>query len=266
MLNLYKVRKWGGLILIGLLTTMSFYIGMAFYGGRIFYGLLFMFGGLFVSVLLGNLMIKTPFSEMLEGKGILTLNIDSTGVIRPFIVALKSPFVMAKFGGKWIRDTFNRKATFMLSTPIKAKNPAEIQKDGGIVIKLNNEEYNAGRFALYNYPTFIYNQQLSSMVTKDFLCSQEISLFAEHQVLYLNRQLEDLTSNIRNFGRYIVDNLKPKRALGGSMVFWIILIIVIIVLAILFVPSILKQFGIIGGNAGGVSEAVKSTLGSVAPS
>jgi len=265
--NFYKLRKWGALILIGLLTTITFYVGMTIYR-NIVYGIFFMFFGILVSVLLANMLLKTPFTDMVEGKGILALNIDSTGIIRPFIVSLKSPFVMSKFGGKWIRDVFNRRATFMLAPPKKAELPAKIKEDGGLDIKLTEKDYNSGRFAMFHYPTLIYNQQLSSMVTKDFLCSQEISLFAEHQVLYLNRQLEDLTSNIRNFGRYIVDNLKPKgHGITSNWVFWGILIIVIIVLGILFVPAMLKQFGIIGGNTGGsIAPAIKNTLGSISPS
>jgi hypothetical protein len=263
MINPHVVKKWGALLLTGLITTIAFFIGLSFY--NFLYALIFMAGGLVVSALIGNVLLDTPFRSMLEGKGVLALNIDSTGVIRPFIMSVKSPYVEGMLNNSLKSDVFDRDTVYNLAAPQEAGIIQQGKgKDGKVrlAIVLNEEEYNKGRFALFHFPCIIFNEQINSIITKDFLSGEEKTAFAEHTVLYLNRKMEELTSAIRDFGRHVVENLKPK-GLGiskGTMT--IILIIMIIVLLVLFAPKILpllaKAGGAVGGAGGTAAGAVQT--------
>ena len=97
---------------------------------------------LLVGALLGNVLLKNPFSLMLEGKGILMFDISSTGVVRPFLVGVKSPYVEGKLGEKNVKDVFDREAVYNLAAPQKASNLAVPLPDGGISLQLTEEELN----------------------------------------------------------------------------------------------------------------------------
>lgn len=238
MINPFKWKKYIALIILAMLTPLGWVLA----GYK--WGILGSIGGLFLGLAIGlftaTLMLKNPFSDMLEGKGILALNLDSTGIITPFIMKVKSPYVSGKLKGSHVTDVFDRDAVMQLSTPINSPNPAVIKDDKTITIVLNEEAYNKARFALYTYPTIIYNEQIKSVLTKDFLGDKEKDSFAEHGVLYLNRKMEELTSSIRDFGRYVVETLKPKTSLFASKWVWIIIIIIVGVLIAMFAPAIMS--------------------------
>ena len=82
--------------------------------------------------------------------------------------------------------------------------------------------------------------------------------FAEHTVLYLNSKMKELTSAVRDFGRYVVETLKPKTNLLQSKLFWFIVIIGLVLIGALFFPAILEA---IGGAWQGGTEAVSTAAG-----
>lgn len=248
MLNPFVLKKYAALLIAGIFSAIGYRVGLQFYG--LWGGIGFMFGGLLISTLVGLQLLKHPFTVMLEGGGILVLNIDSTGIIRPFNVTVDSPFIRGFFEkGKPVTDAFDRDATFHLAAPLK-KGSAVPNEEGGLDIKLTEAEMNKGRFALFHYPLFIYNAQIGSIVTKDFLSNKEKDSFAEHGVLYLNRKMEELTSTLRDFARYIVEQLKPGKNIFQSK--WVIYIIIaaLIILGIIFAPAIIDMFKGIAGNVG----------------
>jgi hypothetical protein len=237
MINLYNVKKWVALIMSPLLTTLMFFLGFRFY--NMLWGMSFLFAGVLLFSVLANFMIKNPFSSMIEGKGLLALNIDSTGIIKPFIVGLSSPYIKGRLGKQEMRDVFNRDTILQIAPAKKNKHKVEYG-DGKIKIVLDEKQYNQARFAMLHYPTLIWNDQIKSIVTKDFLAEGEKTTFAEHGVLYLNRQMEGLTSVVRDFGRYVVELTKPKDSFLKSKWVMIILIVFIIIMAILFLPKIMQ--------------------------
>lgn len=262
MINPFVVKKWGAILLSGLFTVIAFFIGLSFY--NFLYALIFMGGGLIISGVIGNLLLDNPFRSMLEGKGVLCLNIDSTGIIRPFIMSVKSPYVEGKLNNSLKSDVFDRDTVYNLAAPqVAGKIQKGKGKDGEIrlAIVLNEEEYNKGRFALFHFPAIIFNEQINSIITKDFLSNEEKIAFAEHGVLYLNRKMEELTSAIRDFGRHVVENLKPKGLNLNSGVVTIIIIIMVIVLLIFFapklIPALAKAGASIGAGAGNAAGAVQ---------
>lgn len=239
-----------------MLTTMSFYIVTVFYG--MLWGIGGLFIGLMVSILAGTLMLRTPFTPMLEGKGILCLDVNSTGIIRPFVVAVRPPYIHGKVAGQDVTDVFDRETVFQLATPKLNSTAATPNNKGGITIDLDEEEYNSGRFALFHFPVLIWNSQIGSIITKDFLAEAEKTLYAEHSVIYLQRKVEELTGHVRDFGRYIVEQLKPKGSMfANKWVIWIIIIFAIILIA-MFAPSIINS---IKGSMGGVTESASALTG-----
>jgi hypothetical protein len=263
MINPFVVKKWAALLMVGLITTVLFFMGLTFY--NFLFSFVFMGAGLIVSALVANKLLDNPFRQMLEGQGVLALNIDSTGVIRPFIMAVRSPYVEGKLKNKLVSDVFDRATVLNLAAPqtsgIVQQGKNKEGKDR-LVLVLDEEEYNKGRFALFHFPVIIYNEQIQSIVTKDFLADREKSAFAEHTVLYLNRKMEELTSAIRDFGRHVVENLKPKGFPISSGMIIIIVIIFIIILLIIFAPSLLpavqKAAGSVTGAAGNAAGAVQT--------
>jgi len=256
--NLFKIRKYAALILNSFISVILFVIGNMYYG--FVGGVGFMFGGLLVGIVLGLLLLKNPFSDMLEGKGIMVLNIDSTGIIRPFIVAVASPYIRGWFNKRPIEDVFDRATVSHLTTPEKNSNNAIVNKNGGITIELDEKTYNDGRFALFHFPVLIWNDQIKSIITKDFLSEKEKDAFSEHGVLYLNRKVEELTATMRDFGRYVVETLKPTTSIFQSKWFWIIIVIVGVILLGLFAPIIYKTMvGFVGGAGNSISSSAVVT-------
>lgn len=259
-LNVFKMKKWAGLLLIGFLSTMSYMIGSIYYD---FLLALVCFGaGLVVSVMLASVLISNPFQKMLEGQGILCLNIDSTGIIRPFVVAVKPPYISGKIGKNKVSDVFNRSTVFSIAGPEKMGKMERIKegdKMGGFNISISYDEYNEARFGMFHYPVIIYNQQIKSLITKDFLSSVEKDTFAEHGVLYLNRKVEELSSAVRDFGRYVVETLKPASSWYQSKWFIIVIVGLLVLILAMFAPAVIQQIQGFASTAGsGVGKAASS--------
>lgn len=262
MINPYVVKKWGALLLTGLFTTIAFFIGLRFFSFT--YALGIMGLGLVISALIANGLLDNPFRAMLEGKGILTLNIDSTGILRPFIMRVNPPYVEGQLGNKLASDIFDRETVLNLAAPQEAGTVTQGKgKDGEvrIALVLSEEEYNRGRFALFHFPVIIFNEQINSILTKDFLSEGEKTAFAEHGVLYLNRKMEELTTVIRDFGRHVVEQLKPKGVPISKTALTIIVIVALILLLILFAPSLLPQLKQAAGTLGGAAAGAVQTAG-----
>lgn len=253
MINPYKIKKWAALLLAGIFPTIGFFVGVKFYG--LWIGIACFAGTLFVSALLANLLLVNPFTSMLQGAGIMAIDMNSTGILQPFIVRLRNPDIIGRIRGRLIRDVFDRNAVMTLSEPVVASMQGKKDtKTGNISFTLSQEDFNRSRFAMYQYPVLIYNSHINSFLTKEWFSEMEKTAFAEHTVLYLNRIMQELTSMTRDFTRGVIDLLKPKGA-GGNKWVWIIIIGGLILLAALFAPSVINA---IKGASGSATEAVAS--------
>lgn len=179
---------------------------------------------------------------MLEGSGILAIDITSTGILKPFLVSVQGAYVKGKANKTDIIDVFDRNAVMNLAPPIKVTKPATWE-DGKLKIELDENEYNQNRFGLFQYPCLLYNSAVGSFVTKDFLSEGEKTVFAEHSILYVKRRLEDLTSAVRDFGRHIVEQLKPQSSIFKNKWFVVIVIIMCVLLIAMFAPAVIEQIG-----------------------
>ena len=178
-LNVFKIKKYAVLCLSTLLPVTFFFVANTFYNFWI--GLLaLLVAGLLVFIF-GNLLLKNPFTEMLEGKGLLILNIDSTGIIRPFICSIEQPYIKGKIGKNIVDDVYDRDSVYNLANAEK-KGVAIIEntEEGNkkITITLDETEFNKSRFGLFHYPVLIYNSQVKSLLTKDYLSEKEKDAFA----------------------------------------------------------------------------------------
>lgn len=243
-LNAFKLRKWAGLFIACFIPTLCFYSGVIF-GKNIFIAVGLFLVGSIVGILVASFMIYNPFTAMLEGAGILCIDLSSVGIIRPFIVQLQQPYIKGKIGADSVNDVYDRATVMQIAAPVQAGRA--IHENGLISIVMDENEFNRARFGMLQYPTLLYNSQIKSLITKDFLSNLEKTSFAEHGVLYLNRKMEELTSSIRDFGRYIVEQLKPQGSWlsTNKWVIWFVIIGVIILLA-LFARPVFEQ--IMGGG------------------
>lgn len=258
MFNVFVVKKWSSLLLSSFLGAIGFVVGNIYYG--LWGGFGFFGGALLLSLVIGNALLKNPFSCLLEGKGILAITMDSTGILQPFIFHVMSPFMVAKLNGMPIRDVFDREAVFQMAEPKVSPRFAIPDGTGGISIDLSVQDFNESRFAMFHYPVILYNAQNNSVITKTDLAEMEKTSFAEHGVLYLNRQMEQLTSAIRDFGRYVVETLKPKTDFLKSKWVIIILVIFVVIMLALFGPSIIETIGGVSSSGGdALATATKST-------
>lgn len=258
MVNVFKLRKFAALLLCCFLPTILYTAGIRMYGFLI--GMAMFAGGALIALLIANIMIRNPFSLMLEGSGLLVFNFDSTGILRPFITTLYPPYIKGRLGDDEVNDVYDRETVIQLAAPVKG---GTAKYDGErIRIEIDENEFNKSRFGMFQYPTLIYNAQIKSLLTKDMFSEQEKDSFAEHGVLYLNRKLEELTTILRDFGRYVVELTKPKASFLQSKIFIVILIVGLIILLILFAKPLIDIF--VGGGQT-ASEAIGKVVGGNGP-
>jgi len=257
-LNLYKVKKYAALGICGFIPTILFLFGIQ--GFTFIEALGFFALGLIVAVVIANKMLANPFTDMLEGKGLMVLGLDSTGVIPSFIAKVKEPFLTANFNGKSIVDIFDRKLIQYFRPPVHVEAEKELnvtrtytnedgekvtEKGDYLTIHLPLKQEAKAMFSFMHYPMLIYNKNLETFVTKEMLESKEALVFKEHLVLYLLKKVENLTDTVRDFARHVIEQSKPGllgRLFGSGAITWIIIIAVVIVLGVLLFPIIIDMY------------------------
>ena len=272
-MNVMVIKKWSAFLLAAFIPVVCWNVGMFYYGvvGGAGFFIVSLIGVLFICPML----IANPFTDVVEGKGILILNLDSTGIIKPFIAQVASPFIKAKIGGANVVDSFDRSTVFSMAHPSKLLHKINIFRRGQKVkvgagtpaeeivevpsdclnINIDYETLNSSRFGLYHFPVLIYNQQIGSFITKEFLAGQELDAFAKHGVLYLNRKIEELTSAVRGFGRHVVESLKPSVSIFKSKWVQIVIAVAVLIMLVMFAKPLI---GAVSSFGSGASSAVNT--------
>ena len=263
MMNPFVIKRYTAITISSMMTVVIFYFVTKYYG--FIWGCVSIIAGLLFGIVIASALLKNPFTVMLEGKGLLCFTLDSTGIISPFNIQLKQPYVKGRHGIDMIKDVFDRSTVFKLKAPMRVKNPAIMDETGGLSLKLTEKELNASNFALFHFPLLIYNKQIKSFITKEVLGNEEKSLFAEHTILYLNQIMQELTSLTRDFSRYIIESLKPKENFLQSKWTYIILTIVLIIFAIMFGPSIYQAIMKTIPVTSTIGETLKNTGSIITP-
>lgn len=241
--SMFKIKKWGAGFMMAFLPAITFLIMI------ISTDLIQALAGLAlmipISLAIGFKLMSHPIMQYLEGKGLLALTIDSTGKIDSFIVNVKNPYLEGQFRGKKVETVFDRSTMPYLSHPKKISGGFRDKDENTEQLILEIPKANRGdhMFGFESFPVLIYNKNLEQFVSKDALMTFEKETFVEHMVLYLNRKTEDVTTHLRDFGRYIVEQLKPKKIGFGAGIFkWILLFAVILILTLLIVPYLLDTY------------------------
>lgn len=237
-------RKMLALSLTGLLPVLTYVTTYMFVPLKDFVTPLIVGTGTAVIMVVVSkfVLLKTPWSDMEESKGLLTMILDSTGLNIPFVCTLKAPFLTAKVDGKQVNTVYDRGLVSYIVPPEQG-NYSEEEVDGKkyLLIWLPKENYNRALFSMSGKPMLFYNKKLQAFLTKDALNEVESSTIVDHMILYLSHKVDELSSMIRDFARYIVEQTRPKQGLlSNPMIIMAILVIGLIVIALVMGPSILK--------------------------
>jgi hypothetical protein len=252
MVNIYKIKRWGAGFLSAFFPTMVFLI-MIVTTGDLFQAILGFMITIPLVIVIASKLTAHPILDYLEGKGLLVLTLDSTGVIDSFIVGVDNPYLKGKVGNKDIETIFDREGASYLGAPKKVAYERVPNQDPNIeelVLKIPKDEQDSILFGFRHFPVLIYNKNMQTFLTKDILMQTEKDIFVKHQVLYLNRKIEELTSILRDFARHVVEQMRPKAGLQlGGWFKWVILFVIIVILAIMLLPFIAPAGEAVGGAA-----------------
>jgi len=277
MISMYKWKKNATLIMLGMIPLVVFILlffmmsikTFSFEGMKLTYiditGLVLAFIFSIVAVMLlffiGNKWLRHSFTKMLEGKGLVALVLDSTGLIGNFNVKINAPDMMADLptrDGIPIEDTYDTEMQHRLMVPQDADMSKAYRfkqnKDGEmeiteevdvLVLPKGNEKYDK-LFSFENRPVFIYNKVMGKFLSRDALAKFEKDIEIKHSALNVLRKIINTDIHFRDFGRYIGENIKPgKKGLLAShpIIKWILIAMVVGMVAfimILFIPGFLQ--------------------------
>jgi len=201
MLNIFKIKRLVSYFIPSLFSLGTFIILIITGGGL----LLSIVGTVFVGLALGYGMYrwtKHPVLAILEGEGLLVLTIDSKGVIRAQLARI-------------IRDI----DTVKLLLP------------NGKEILFKREELTYLMFGSdIGLPVILYNEVLGMPIKKEDLMEKE-KLYLSHTALEIYHKVSELSRYMRDFARYIVEQMKPRRL--GILGDWKTIIIIIIIILII---------------------------------
>lgn len=259
MINIFKIKKIAALLLVGMLPTLVFvFISMS---NGMLWGVVCWLFMCVLMIMIGSKMLSNPFTQMLEGRGLLALNLDSTGVIGAFIVSFSKGFLEGNFRGTRVIDHFDREGTTNIAKPVKVGSQLEKDEAGNFVFKITNDEISDSRFAFNQYPVLIYNEQTGAFLRKSHLSKMEKELFAYNKLIFLSKQVELLKGALLNFGRYTIDALKPKNRPDGGLPTWVIIILVLVVGFLIFM--LISNSG--AGGSGVLANAVGTGKAAINP-
>ncbi len=249
-LNMFKIKKWAALFLVGFMPTLMFFMFILFGYGLIFAIVAWLIT-MVLSIFLFNMIVRHPVLQFLEGEGLLAFTFDSSGLIEPFIAKVRLPFIDSdKYK---TTSLFDRKSVFYMKKPkeatitklskeeAKEKLKEKFSEDYDYyILRYKKEDTNKITFAFEHFPVLIYNKSMDAFLTKDALAKLEEDAMIKHLVLYLKKKTEELTSIMRDFARHVVEMTKPKKPFGflSSWWFWLVLIVVFVLLAMTFLPII----------------------------
>ncbi|MEM5810112.1 MAG: hypothetical protein QW156_04470 [Candidatus Aenigmatarchaeota archaeon] len=239
-MNVNKVKRYVGMVLLGILPLATFYF-VIWFGYDLLIAIISSIISLILGIVILNVLIRNPFMKIIEGKGILAINLDSSGAINPFVLSVDFPII--KSSNPHIESIFDRNLVFQFKPPREGiiKKIDEDEKYERYVFIVRKASSYPMTFQMFGFPTLIYNKATDTFLTKEALANLEKNLIIKHQILYLKAKVQELTSIMRDFARYVVETTKPRLSLFGLVGkwwFWLLIIGAIIIIAIMFAPSI----------------------------
>lgn len=209
-------------------------------------------------ILFGNKTLQHAFTKLLEGKGLVTFTIDSTGIIECFNVGINAPKMFAKFKNRPdIEDTYDVEMMQRLVIPKDAPltEAYKLEKDNNGQLKLGEkvdvlvfpkgDQKYEHLFAFDNRPVFIYNKVLGKFMSRDALAKYENDIEIKHNALNVLKKVQEMDITLRNFGRYIGEQLVPKKGglFANPIIKFIligIVVFVIVVIMLMFLAPLMS--------------------------
>jgi len=250
-MNMYVAKKYA-LYFMTATVPLVFFILILLTSYDILFATIIFFVGAVVMMVVTNLLLRHPLTALIEGKGMLTLTLDSTGFIESFIVEADQPFVRGKVGkGKMAETMFDRDITQYLVPPQEGRlvDATMLDSSGNVagtrkVLLMPTPQEKADYlFAFGTYPTFIYNKVLDTFLQKKLLSNFEQTTFTKHAVMYLLKKTEELSSSVRDFARYIVEQTRPKTSwfAQNRWIVYLLLGAAVVIMIILFAPALINS-------------------------
>lgn len=244
-LNPFWIKKYTAFCLCGTLPTIIFFV-LLINSGLVQASVGFAMGVVFSAVIAAKIS-GNPWQAALEGKGMLLGTFDSTGIIRTYLATINLPFLSAKIDGKKKDTIFSRASVLYMKPPQKAVID---ESETELKFTLAKDKFSKSIFSFDGMPFLFYNKDLGDFFSKEWLAKTEKDTFVEHTILYLTRRIEDLSSQVRDFARYIVEQTRPKKNVWESKLIWVVFIIVAIIIAVLGWPFISQALGVASKSVG----------------
>lgn len=252
MANFYTIKRYMAITVSGALPIIAYQLALL--KTDLLIALVAGLGTLVLCIPICSFVLRNPYTDWLEGKGILLNNLDSTGLVLPVNIKVRNDSIFGRIAGQDIEDIFNRETVHQMKDPITAKvKGAEVIVNNKkyFLWALDEEEFNGARHSLVSKPFIIWNNQTKSLVTKDWWSSQEKDLFAEHVLLRVDRRLAEVSLVMKNMSRNVINlALKPQGGLLTKWWFWLIVAVGLGVLMLVVGPIVMKVFQNITGAAG----------------
>lgn len=213
-----------------------------------------------VIIFIGNRFLRHPILNMLEGKGLLTWVLDSTGLIHTFNVIVDAPKVIGKKPGLNnvdLDETYDKDLMHRIVFPkdVPYTTGYEVSRDGNgnavvtekkILVLPDKEEQHEHYFKFESIPVYIYNKVLGQFLSRDLLAKNEKDIQLKHGTLNILQKLTDIANQFRDFGRYAGELTKPKKTGLFARLPWLkwaligIIIVFIIMIILMFVPGFME--------------------------
>lgn len=244
MININKVKNYFSYFFVSFVPLVVFIIFLISYRDFLI-SLLASAITIPLMVLLGRKMTEHPIRQMIEGEGLLVLDINSTGIIKPYLAKIVNEKI--EIGKIGMKTLFDRKGVFSMYNVQEAKAEVVGDKDNIKNVRIKNEEGEIvvnikepkNIFGLQTfYPVILVNSITKTIYNKDDISKFEMKYLIEHNMAYIKRMVEELSSILRDFARYVIEMMRPKKSLLENYVFWIVLIIIIAFMLMIGLPFI----------------------------
>jgi len=239
-MNMNAIKRVGIFIGLGLLPLIFFLLFSILGLDLIISSIIGIFVALFM-VIIAYKITDSPFLRAFEGKTFGVLTIDSRGKIDFFDVQMTNNAFKGEYNGTKIHVPFNQAFIFRLRN-LLGKGLLK-QEDERIIIELTKSDYSNSLFKT-EFPVLIWNRQLNSFITKEWLHYQEKKDMLLALGFETNKHIKEYNKNASGITRMIVDLIGSKLN-KQSWLMWIIILIVVAVLIWQFYPQLQ---GILGGT------------------
>ena len=259
MINPFVVRKYLAYLLLGTMPLIGFVVGLLYYG--LTNALLICAVTLLLCTVLANKLIVNPFTAMLEGKGILTVTIDSTGVLDFHVLGVGSGRVFGNLFGTDINVPYDPNLIHTVYAPkvnddgyyITSEADKVTYKTDTEYLVLDMTKFRKFRFGFQQYPLLVYNKVTKTLITKDFLGDMEKKIVS-HLLFVANERGKDLGRSMLGFSRAVVDAEVQKGSRDwGKLLLWLM-----VGLGVVGIIFIIVKFG--GGALSGALSSAKATV------